>query len=200
MHDLAVLRALEREAGVDPAFAGELLAGLDAFCNAWDAEDRATWGQAGAILAALYERHAAGGPHELTAIGHAHIDTAWLWPLEETCRKALRTFATQVRLMDAYPEYVFAASQAQHYAWIRDRDPALWAASASASRAGSGCRSAAPGSSPTATCPRASRWPASSCTASASSSASSAAAARSSGSPTCSATPASCRSSCAAPG
>jgi alpha-mannosidase len=125
--DLGVLRALEVEDGVDPAFAGELIAGLNAFCNAWDADDRATWPAAAAILDALYADHAAGGPHELSAVGHAHLDTAWLWPLEETWRKAQRTFATQVRLMDEYPEHVFAASQAQHYAWVKERDPALWA-------------------------------------------------------------------------
>jgi alpha-mannosidase len=124
--DFGVLRALELEDGVDPAFAGELLAVLNDFCNAWVAEDRATWAPAGALLAGLYERHAAGGPHELSAIGHAHLDTAWLWPLDESFRKAQRTFSTQVRLMDEYPEHVFCASQAQHYAWIRDRDPALW--------------------------------------------------------------------------
>ena len=128
VHDLGVLRALELEAGLDPAFAGELLVGLDDFCNTWDAEDRATWNPAGAILTGLYERHAAGGPHELSAIGHAHLDTAWLWPLAETRRKALRTFTTQVRLTDEYPEYVFCASQAQHYAWIREDDPPLFAA------------------------------------------------------------------------
>jgi alpha-mannosidase len=126
LFDFAVLRALEAEEGVDPAFAGELLAGLDDFATAWHADDRATWERAGAILTALYDAHRAGGPHELSAAGHAHLDTAWLWPLEESRRKARRTFATQVRLMDEYPEHVFAASQAQHYAWIREDDPALW--------------------------------------------------------------------------
>jgi alpha-mannosidase len=126
-YDFAVLRELELEDGVDPALAGELVAGLNDFCNAWVAEDRTTWAPAGTILTALYERHAAGGPHELSAVGHAHLDTAWLWPLEESRRKAQRTFATQVRLMDEYPEHVFCASQAEHYAWVRDDDPALWA-------------------------------------------------------------------------
>src|SRR3954449_12939617 len=125
--DLGVLRALELEDGVDPAFAGELLAGLNDFANAWDADTSATWAPAAALLRELYERHAAGGPHELSAVGHAHLDTAWLWPLDQSVRKAQRTFATQVRLMDEYPEHVFCASQAQHYAWVRDRDPALWA-------------------------------------------------------------------------
>jgi alpha-mannosidase len=124
--DFAVLRALEEEGGVDPAFAGELLGGLSDFATAWHADDRATWDPAAAILRGLYARHAAGGPHELSAVGHAHLDTAWLWPLEESRRKARRTFATQLRLMAEYPEHVFAASQAQHYAWVREDDPALW--------------------------------------------------------------------------
>jgi alpha-mannosidase len=121
--DFAVLRELELEPGLDPAFAGALLAGLDDFCNAVE-----TGVGGDEILAALYAGHAAGGPHELSAVGHAHLDTAWLWPVEESWRKAQRAFATQVRLMDEYPEHVFCASQAQHYAWVRDRDPALWEA------------------------------------------------------------------------
>lgn len=60
-----------------------------------------------------------------TAVGHAHIDTAWLWPIEEGVRKCARTFATQVGLLRRYPEYVFGASQAQHYAFIKERHPAL---------------------------------------------------------------------------
>ena len=38
--------------------------------------------------------------HELSAIGHAHIDTAWLWPLAETYRKAVRTFSSQLAYME----------------------------------------------------------------------------------------------------
>jgi alpha-mannosidase len=127
LFDFAILRELERAAGVDPALAGDLLAGLDAFCDAWSEGDRAGWARAGRILAELYERHAGGGPHELAAVGHGHIDTGWLWPLEETWRKVRRTFANQVALADDYPEHVFAASQAQHYAWVKERDPGLWA-------------------------------------------------------------------------
>ena len=46
------------------------------------------------------------------AVGHAHIDSAWLWPLRETRRKCARTFASTVTLMDQYPEHRFACSQA----------------------------------------------------------------------------------------
>ena len=63
----------------------------------------------------------------MSAIGHAHLDTAWLWPLEETWRKLVRTTTAQLRLMDEYPEHRFAHSQAQHYAWLAERAPALFA-------------------------------------------------------------------------
>jgi alpha-mannosidase len=124
--DLDVLAALMDEPRADDAWRGELLRELNRFCNAWDAEDRATWPPARAILVALLQRRNACRTHEITAIGHAHIDTAWLWPLEETYRKCVRTFASQLRLMERYPDYRFACSQAQQYAWIRDREPALW--------------------------------------------------------------------------
>jgi alpha-mannosidase len=65
--------------------------------------------------------------HRGVAVGHAHIDTAWLWPIRETQRKCTRTFASAVALMDDYPEYVFAASSAQHYTWIEERHPELFA-------------------------------------------------------------------------
>jgi alpha-mannosidase len=168
--DLGVLAALMDEE--EGAWGGELLRELNRYCNTGDRT----------ILTRLLERRNGTRTHEITAIGHAHIDTAWLWPLEETYRKCVRTFATQLRLMERYPDYRFACSQAQQYAWIRDRQPALYARI------------------PTATSRPASRSCASSSTASASSSRSSAAAPRCSGTPTCSATTASSRSSCAVPG
>jgi alpha-mannosidase len=66
--------------------------------------------------------------HRVIATGHAHIDTAWLWPLRETRRKCARTFASAVALMDEYPEYRFACSQAQQYAWIEEEHPELFRA------------------------------------------------------------------------
>ncbi|MBC7237335.1 MAG: alpha-mannosidase, partial [Chloroflexi bacterium] len=60
------------------------------------------------------------------AFGHAHIDVAWLWPLAETQRKCLRTFATQLALMDEYPDYKFLQSQAHLYRWVKELDPELY--------------------------------------------------------------------------
>ena len=61
------------------------------------------------------------------ATGHAHLDTAWLWPLAETKRKCVRTFASMVELMERWPEFRFSCSQAQHYAWIAEHEPELLA-------------------------------------------------------------------------
>ena len=65
------------------------------------------------------------GPIHL-AVGNSHLDTAWLWPLRETHRKAARTFSTAVSLLDSEPDYRFAASQPQQFAWIREEYPGLW--------------------------------------------------------------------------
>ncbi|NQY58130.1 MAG: alpha-mannosidase [Ilumatobacteraceae bacterium] len=66
--------------------------------------------------------------HRVIAVGHAHIDTAWLWPTRETLRKCTRTFASAVGLMDRYPDYRFVASSAQHYEWMRTEQPELFRA------------------------------------------------------------------------
>jgi alpha-mannosidase len=124
--DLRVLVGVLDERDADPARRGELLRELNGFCNAWDEDDRATWPAARSLLAPLLERRNGTRTHEITAIGHAHIDTAWLWPLEETQRKCIRTFATQLRLMERYPDHRFACSQAQQYAWMRELAPGLW--------------------------------------------------------------------------
>lgn len=68
---------------------------------------------------------AAGAPHPLTihAVGHAHIDTAWLWTTTETRGKVERTFHTALHLMSHYPDYVLAQSQPQLYDWFRAAHP-----------------------------------------------------------------------------
>ena len=60
------------------------------------------------------------------AIGHCHIDTAWLWPFAETKRKVARSWSTQCDLMDRYPEYHFSASTAQQYLWLKEDYPGLF--------------------------------------------------------------------------
>lgn len=70
------------------------------------------------------------------AVGHAHIDTAWLWPVRETVRKCARTFSNQLRLIEAHPDYVFGASQPQLYQFVKDHYPGLYEQIRAAVRAG----------------------------------------------------------------
>jgi alpha-mannosidase len=58
--------------------------------------------------------------HHVSAVGHAHIDTAWLWPLREARRKCARSFSTALALMDEYPDFRFACSQPAQYRWMKE--------------------------------------------------------------------------------
>lgn len=63
----------------------------------------------------------------LALTGHAHLDLAWLWPVAETRRKARRTFASVLGLMDRYEDFTFNQSSAQMYAWVEEDDPKTFA-------------------------------------------------------------------------
>ncbi|MBW2581172.1 MAG: alpha-mannosidase, partial [Deltaproteobacteria bacterium] len=65
---------------------------------------------------------------EISAIGHAHIDVAWLWTLGQTRRKAGRSFHTVLRLMEQFPDYIFGQSQPQLYDYLRQDYPDLFEA------------------------------------------------------------------------
>ena len=91
-----------------------------------DLSDRSTWESARQVARDYLSDRAGEGQLNLSAVGHAHIDTAWLWPLAETRRKCVRTFSTAVLCMDEYPDYQFACSQAQQLAWIKEEHPELY--------------------------------------------------------------------------
>ncbi|MEL6797462.1 MAG: hypothetical protein AAFO89_11650, partial [Planctomycetota bacterium] len=68
----------------------------------------------------------AGASHA-TAIGHAHIDTAWLWTLDHTRRKCQRSWANVLRLMDRFDDVSFLCSQAAQYAMVERDAPGQFA-------------------------------------------------------------------------
>ena len=59
-------------------------------------------------------------------IGHSHMDTAWLWHVDETIKKCARTYANQLSLMAQYPEYTFVQSSAAHGDMILRHYPSLF--------------------------------------------------------------------------
>lgn len=60
------------------------------------------------------------------ALGNCHIDTAWLWDFATSKTKIARSWSSQLRLIEKYPEYVFVASAAQHFKWLIDYYPDLY--------------------------------------------------------------------------
>ncbi|MFN8445009.1 MAG: alpha-mannosidase [Caldilineaceae bacterium] len=113
---------------------GELLNALDDAFNAVDLCEplgSAFYASIPAALAKLEAGIAKAGvalPVEIVATGHAHIDVAWLWTLDQTRRKAGRTFHTVLRLMEQFPNYHFTQSQPQLYDYVRQDYPALFEA------------------------------------------------------------------------
>lgn len=63
---------------------------------------------------------------EITAHGHGHLDLAWLWSIRETKRKGARTFSSQLFYIDRYDDYVFGASQAQLFLWMKENYSELY--------------------------------------------------------------------------
>ena len=70
------------------------------------------------------------------AIGNAHLDLAWLWPMAETHRKTSRTFAAQLRLLEEYPDYRYLQSQPAAYVMCREHYPELYERIREAARRG----------------------------------------------------------------
>lgn len=62
----------------------------------------------------------------VSAIGHTHIDIAWLWTVEQTREKVLRSFSTVLRLMDQYPDYKFMSSQPILYQFVKEQEPEMY--------------------------------------------------------------------------
>ncbi|MBR3651312.1 MAG: alpha-mannosidase, partial [Victivallales bacterium] len=79
-----------------------------------------------AILGKVLACHNGSTAPMMSCFGHSHIDVAWLWTLEETERKCVRTFSNQLALMEEYPEYKFLQSQAYLYDRVKTLYPDLY--------------------------------------------------------------------------
>lgn len=60
------------------------------------------------------------------AVGHTHIDVAWLWRLKNTREKSARSFSTVLNLMKRFPEYLFLQTQPQLYDYIKSDYPEIY--------------------------------------------------------------------------
>ncbi|HEY0186604.1 MAG TPA: glycoside hydrolase family 38 C-terminal domain-containing protein [Cellulomonas sp.] len=128
VQDLRVLREL---VDVLPTDRPRRALVVDALARALDAIDPAdvpgTAAAGRAALADVLSRPATSSAHAVLATGHAHIDSAWLWPTRETRRKVARTYANALDLIDVDPKAVFVCSAVQHLAWLEEGYPDLFA-------------------------------------------------------------------------
>jgi alpha-mannosidase len=128
--DVEVLFDLMRSLPLNEQRRQRLLRQLETAFDALDLSSSAaiahTAAHARRLLQPALNQPARVSAHQVIAVGHAHIDSAWLWPIRETIRKCARTFASATRLMDDYPEYRFVCSQAAQYDWIERLYPSLF--------------------------------------------------------------------------
>ncbi len=104
-----------------------VLTALQEMADRLDVNDIA--GGAGAArgrLAGVLSAPANASAPLVSAAGHAHIDSAWLWPVRETVRKCARTFANVLALAEEHDDLRFACSSAQQYAWMQQHHPDLF--------------------------------------------------------------------------
>ncbi|MFF6996869.1 alpha-mannosidase [Streptomyces sp. NPDC008313] len=126
--DLEVLGELMAELPVESPRRWDLLRAIERALDAVDLQDVGGTAEAArACLAGVLAAPAVPSAHRVSAVGHAHIDSAWLWPLRETVRKVARTTANMTALIEDEPDFVFAMSQAQQWAWVKEHRPEVWA-------------------------------------------------------------------------
>ncbi|MFM7063497.1 MAG: alpha-mannosidase, partial [Actinomycetes bacterium] len=125
--DIRAIDGLRRQLPDDQPRYHEILRAVEDMLDTLDVDDvPGTAGRARECLAEVLSRPAHASAHRISAIGHAHIDSAWLWPLRETRRKCSRTFSNVLALMDEDPEFMFACSQAVPYEWMREGYPTIF--------------------------------------------------------------------------
>ncbi|MFD4545867.1 alpha-mannosidase [Streptomyces sp. NPDC058466] len=128
IHDIEVLDELMHELPLGSTRRHEILYALRRAADVVDPADVAhSAAQARRCLTDVLSRPAHASVHTVAAVGHAHIDSAWLWPVRETVRKCARTFTNMTVLAQEYPELVFACSSAQQYAWMKEQRPEIFA-------------------------------------------------------------------------
>lgn len=125
--DLAILRELAETKSEDDAWGWKLWLTLSEALDALDLDNiPETAARAREILRPVLDTPAEPFAHQLSAIGHAHIDSAWLWPIRETRRKSVRTLANVMRLIEDGSGLIFALPAAQHLQWIKEEAPELF--------------------------------------------------------------------------
>ena len=127
VQDLEVLDQLQTELDIGNPRRWNILHAVEHALDALDLSNiPGTAAAARAELIEVLAQPAHASAHQLTAIGHAHIDSAWLWPVRETVRKVARTASNVLNLLEQDPEFHFAMSSAQQFQWLKEHSPEVF--------------------------------------------------------------------------
>ena len=123
--DFDVLLDYTRGITFENPYKKEILLGLRSIRNLIDYKDPDYYEKGKAIAKRLLTL-SGEEQIEATAVGHSHLDLAWLWPIRESYRKAKRTLANMIHLLEIYPDFQFVIPQPQQLEWVKEQDPKLY--------------------------------------------------------------------------
>ncbi len=109
----------------DPGYAA-ILRALNDVCNTFQENNRKSWRECRRIIKNVLGGITCETAHTVHAMGHAHLDTAWLWPLSVTHLKMAHTTSIQLGLAERYPGHLYVHSQASQYEWLELEHPKLF--------------------------------------------------------------------------
>ncbi len=132
--DLRVLLSLADSLDQDSLRFGKVMAGLSEVyaiipqipSEVPESEWRPALAKAREVMKPLLEAKNGDTAPFMGLTGHSHLDTAWLWTIDETIRKAARTFSNALSMMDQYPEYQFMQSAPCHADFVRVHYPEIF--------------------------------------------------------------------------
>ncbi|XP_078056301.1 alpha-mannosidase 2C1 [Mustelus asterias] len=124
--DFEILSDMAKLLGTDNQRSYQALYTANKMVNVCDVEDPSTFAKARRLAADFFQQQNGASQHTVHAMGHCHIDTAWLWPFEETIRKCARSWVSALRLMEKNPNFIFTCSQAQQLQWVKCWYPVLY--------------------------------------------------------------------------
>ncbi|KAJ0069635.1 hypothetical protein NL108_011564, partial [Boleophthalmus pectinirostris] len=125
--DFEMMVDIVKELGEQDQRGFQALFTVNEMVNLCEPSDPGTFPRARSLASAFFTQRNGQSQHTVHAMGHCHIDSAWLWPYEETIRKCGRSWVTVIRLMEKNPEFIFTCSQAQQFEWVKSWYPGLYA-------------------------------------------------------------------------
>uniref|UniRef100_A0A8C4IA83 alpha-mannosidase n=1 Tax=Dicentrarchus labrax TaxID=13489 RepID=A0A8C4IA83_DICLA len=124
--DFEMLIDIVKELGEGEQRGYQALFTVNEMVNLCDPCDPSSFSKVHSLAHNFFSQRNGESQHNTHAMGHCHIDSAWLWPYEETIRKCGRSWVTVIRLMEKNPEFVFTCSQAQQFQWVKSWYPGLF--------------------------------------------------------------------------